>query len=384
MAPARQRFLWIGLDLVVVVAGWIALPYTRWITFALLSSGMLLAAFDAVRRLVGGFRIGRLADRLMLSLTTVLVLLTGAEVVLAVLASDPQQDAMVIPDRLAWKYVRVKGAHEAFRWHGHLHVRNRDGMRRIAPFPAKQRGVPRVAIFGDSITFGLGVAARQTYPALLRRRLPNVEILNLGVAGHQSEDVLRMMRRFVPALEPDLVVYAFYLNDFLPSKSKANVGPHRSPPGTARPEGTFVKRSRLVKLVVFAWRKLGLRMGWEQDAMANLLVDFEARRARFREDVKAMTEVLREQDRPPLLAFAVNHFPREGSRENEVAREAEAILQEAGARVIPMGDLTERLDGRDFRVSRWEAHPNAQYYRHLADHVLPVFREALEPLLPPP
>lgn len=68
------------------------------------------------------------------------------------------------------------------------------------------------------MTYGEGVDAYWAYPAQLERALApdfRIEVLNLGVRGHASEDVLDDLRRFVPALEPDLVVYGVCLNDFL-------------------------------------------------------------------------------------------------------------------------------------------------------------------------
>ena len=51
-----------------------------------------------------------------------------------------------------------------------------------------------------------------------------MEVLNLGVSGNQSEDVLGVLQRFLPELRPDLVIYGVCLNDFLPS----NVGEYQS------------------------------------------------------------------------------------------------------------------------------------------------------------
>ena len=45
----------------------------------------------------------------------------------------------------------------------------------------------------------------------------NVEVLNLGVTGCQSEDILRVIKKYTPKLYPDLVIYGVCLNDFLPS-----------------------------------------------------------------------------------------------------------------------------------------------------------------------
>ena len=46
---------------------------------------------------------------------------------------------------------------------------------------------PRIVAFGDSLTAGLGVAAEETYPAQLQRRLDSqglpYRVINAGVSG---------------------------------------------------------------------------------------------------------------------------------------------------------------------------------------------------------
>jgi len=35
----------------------------------------------------------------------------------------------------------------------------------------------------------------------------NVEVLNLGVNGKQSKDILEVVRKYTPTLQPDLIIY---------------------------------------------------------------------------------------------------------------------------------------------------------------------------------
>ena len=83
----------------------------------------------------------------------------------------------------------------------------------------KPRGRVRVVCLGDSWTFGANVDQDQAYPqrleALLRHAYPgiDVEVLNLGVFGYSSFQGLTLIRRQVEALEPDVVVIGFAMND---------------------------------------------------------------------------------------------------------------------------------------------------------------------------
>ena len=86
---------------------------------------------------------------------------------------------------------------------------------------AKPDGVLRVAVVGDSVTFGVGVSDEETWPAVLGRTLGPVlateglrcEVLNFGVTGYSSQDEARLIEGRVLAFAPDLVVVGYYLND---------------------------------------------------------------------------------------------------------------------------------------------------------------------------
>jgi len=83
----------------------------------------------------------------------------------------------------------------------------------------KPRGRVRIVCLGDSWTFGANVDQDQAYPqrleALLRRAYPatDAEVLNLGVFGYSSYQGLTLLRRHVQALQPDVVVIGFAMND---------------------------------------------------------------------------------------------------------------------------------------------------------------------------
>ncbi|HEY0555541.1 MAG TPA: GDSL-type esterase/lipase family protein [Thermoanaerobaculia bacterium] len=74
---------------------------------------------------------------------------------------------------------------------------------RVQPHPAPFR--PCILIVGDSMTFGEGVPEDGTYPARLERRL-GVRVYNAGVPGYSSAQMLGRLRRYLPTLQPTLVV----------------------------------------------------------------------------------------------------------------------------------------------------------------------------------
>lgn len=85
---------------------------------------------------------------------------------------------------------------------------------------AKPRGGQRIVLIGDSFAFGEGVRFEQTLGERLERRLnerresaARVEVLNLGVGGANTRAELSYLRNRGVALEPDLVLWLYVLND---------------------------------------------------------------------------------------------------------------------------------------------------------------------------
>ena len=385
--PTRAAGMVLLGEAVLVVGALLLLPHVRFVGLATVTLVAGAAGLDLLRRcarLVAGP--SRLLSRVCLMLVAILGGLFLCEVYLAIARPEFQllgTDAALDPDMPAeWQQrkVPVEGARKAYTWHGHLHVQNSRGMRRVTPFPPRTPGVWRVLVLGDSLTYGLGVAEEQTYPAVLEQELRKgleVEILNLGVSGHQREDVLEELRHFVPRLKPDQVLYGVYLNDFLPSRREEEAVAARDP---RAPPGYFEVlrwRSRLIQITAVAWQKHRIRTGRENDALRNIQVDFEARQRRFLGDVRDMNTALAEHGLPPLLAYVMNHRPQKGSESNRLTLLAEELLKEAGAEVIPATPFLQRHDGQDLIVSRWETHPNAECHRAFAMEILPALRESL-------
>jgi len=81
--------------------------------------------------------------------------------------------------------------------------------------PARRPGSRRVLCFGDSITFGYGTGDDETYPFHLGQLLEDglVEVLNAGVTGFTSHQVLGHVRRLLPMLRPDVVTVCIGWND---------------------------------------------------------------------------------------------------------------------------------------------------------------------------
>jgi lysophospholipase L1-like esterase len=88
------------------------------------------------------------------------------------------------------------------------------GLRGPEVAPPQPSGRRRVACFGDSITFGYGVADDETYAARLGAELGGgFEVVNAGVTGYTSHQVRLLLRRLAPALRPDVATFCVGWND---------------------------------------------------------------------------------------------------------------------------------------------------------------------------
>jgi hypothetical protein len=87
----------------------------------------------------------------------------------------------------------------------------------FAPRPSP--GTFRIALGGDSFTFGSGAAEPDVYAsrlgALLDRLRPGThhEVINAGLAGAHVHGVMDRLARVIDAYAPDLLVYGFTIND---------------------------------------------------------------------------------------------------------------------------------------------------------------------------
>lgn len=99
-------------------------------------------------------------------------------------------------------------------------------------YPASRTpGTFRVAVLGDSFTFGWGVQPEQAWPALLEDRLDeglagsgvDAEVLNFGVPGYNTWLSLLHWKRVVSRYKPDAVLLGYYSNDAVVDRRVPNV-----------------------------------------------------------------------------------------------------------------------------------------------------------------
>jgi lysophospholipase L1-like esterase len=173
------------------------------------------------------------AKNLLLALASVVVTLAGVEALFrvlqldAALLGDPLRDVPVMAALVPDPYLQWRGrAQGRFPWIPE--PLNERGFRGPAPRSSKPAHVRRVAVLGDSCTFGVVrregsvTALRRPYPArvqelLDREQAGRFEVVNYGVIGYTTWHGLRQLHAEVLADAPDLVVIRFGWNDLFAS-----------------------------------------------------------------------------------------------------------------------------------------------------------------------
>jgi lysophospholipase L1-like esterase len=126
---------------------------------------------------------------------------------------------------------------------------NSFGMRDDEPRRPKPPGLFRILCIGDSVTLGQGVAQEAVYPAQLRTLLApeHVDVVAAGVAGWNTAAEERFLAHHLDALEPDLVVLLYVIND---NEVSEPFGREREPPSTWR---TRIYRTLVLHSQLFEW-----------------------------------------------------------------------------------------------------------------------------------
>jgi hypothetical protein len=90
---------------------------------------------------------------------------------------------------------------------------NRQGFRSSYDF-SETKTKPRIAILGDSFTFGTAIKNHETISVRLEELFNHkVEVMNFGVEGHSVLQMALVATQILPAYKPDAVVVAFIAQD---------------------------------------------------------------------------------------------------------------------------------------------------------------------------
>lgn len=266
----------------------------------------------------------------------------------------------------------------ATRYRGFDVAINSSGFRGPEPAP-RRAGELRVALVGDSFTFGNGVVFADTLGERLATELARLGrpalVLNCGVPGYNAGHAVITARERALALDPDLLVYVFFANDIEPSPQR------RAVPEDAviDPLHGFPLRSALGQWCAVHVKRWLAGHGVDVDARtraawhANLEQGGRARLEQALDD-------LREACAARSVPLAVAIYPFLAPPETNPFAEVDACAAAAcAARGIPCVDLREAFPVDStlygYWSSTWDSHPNGAGHQRAAEVLAPRLLE---------
>jgi hypothetical protein len=203
--PAGRALVLIALAALLAAADW--LPDNSYVdpdglefalTLALGGSAIALT----LRARLDAAKIARLRNRALLLLLTIAFAIGMAEPVTRVIFRDVTTSS-------------DNGGYFTRRWFRSGAVQlNGAGFRERAFSAVKPAGAYRIAVVGDSFTWGNGVRQQDRYSDLLQARLPeHIEVLNFGTAGANTPEHRTLIEHLLADVHPDFVLLQWYVND---------------------------------------------------------------------------------------------------------------------------------------------------------------------------
>jgi len=285
-----------------------------------------------------------------------------------------------------------------YTW-GHRVDNNRFGFRERDFQTPKPEGVFRVMVLGDSFTWGVGLASELRYTDRLDKILqedhprPRIEVLNFGVSGGPTTRERDVLKEHVNAIQPDLVIVGFCINDPQPKEQRYSSEAekyqwifttlHRS-----RHLGLHRSSLFLDRCLWDLMEKVGLVPRW-QEALQRV---YEPDSNQWRQFVRALHDIksiCEERNLPPPIFISLNQgtsatSPTDyGNPNEELAtylrwyHQAEGAAREAGMVVVNVErELARQMSDEPMGVNPLDGHPSPAcheiYARKLAQCVRPL------------
>ena len=239
--------------------------------------------------------------------------------------------------------------------------------------PHVDRPQHQVVFLGDSTTFGIAVDDDQTFPALIQRRWPGVQCLNLGVPGYTAYQGRRWLERFPFEASPDVVVITFGFNDAAAWDDLSDTEhARRSTAERAR----LVSHIRLITLLRQAFPPPEPAVP-DAGTLRPRLTDDE-----FADELRAMIAWCRARQAEPVLMV----WPKGGQLVNPAPLPKQlAVLRLAEAEHVRVVNLVTAFRARGDRALFADViHASPAGCELVAATLLPVLQEVLAERTPPP
>jgi lysophospholipase L1-like esterase len=313
---------------------------------------------------------------LLLGAAAVVLLLLALEIVARIVFPDPKPPAGLAPLSIAdLSRPNLNGSFLSLPYRT-----NTESFRGPDYPPLPGEGVFRIAVTGDSVTMGWGVAEQHAYAAVLETLLNTsgdglrYEVQNLGLAGINAHEAMERLERAIRAYSPQLLVYGFTINDIFGEFYK-QVKPGAQFRLMARVARWEQTSSRLLWLIGprWEWFKEGFRSNtfeYEAEALHNYMENPRAW-MRFTEALDELSRQAREKN---VCALVFIHTAlTELGPQHPYLPVYDKVMAAARARGLSASssfDVFQGLDSSDFQFvyrTYRDSHPNVAGHRALAE-----------------
>jgi lysophospholipase L1-like esterase len=257
-------------------------------------------------------------------------------------------------------------------------AKNRLGYREREVGP-KDPGRYRIAVIGDSFTFGQGIETRERFSNLIEGFLgPRYEVLNFGVPGHDMPQHLEVLDQ-VLALRPDFVLLQLFINDFETAQMER---PRPHPLISESAARGWGRSSILYDLATGPWVRIQEATGLAESYVHYLDRNLRDPNAPNAQIAFGMLRQFLDKTTTAGVGVGIVLFPMTdamgpGGSHYPVGFVHDRVRQIAADQRVPLVDLLPAFssykDPKSLWVSRFDAHPNALANKRAAQEILHAF-----------
>ena len=243
-----------------------------------------------------------------------------------------------------------------------------------ASYGAKQPNEYRIALIGDSYTFGEGVVRTEdTFAEVLentlnqRHQAVTVKTFNFGASAYSVKEMVATLQYRTPDIQPDLVVMAIITSDFNLART-----PTIDEEGylvdqklyRVSPPGSMIRRALRHIHLIYVLRDIGVRWFFPSPDVGQMISRGE--NPETYEYVRQFRKVAEERGLPCVVVL----LPR--MRTKDWGPVPDQLIRDRIA-YIDLSSLKDEFTEEQFRASRFDPHPSAAVHHRigeaLADYV---------------
>lgn len=248
---------------------------------------------------------------------------------------------------------------------------------------AKSDNIYRIAVIGDSLTFGQGVAEKDRFSNLIEVYLnsggKSYQVLNFGKPGSETIDHLKVLKDVVLKTEPDFILLQWFVNDVEGNFKREEIKYLRLLPSDTL-TSILQRYSAIYYLINRKWQSVQMAAG-----LSNNYVEYMHTRFRDSNSLHSLSasKVLKDfihHCKIRKIDLGIVLFPLLSSDLDEMYpftylhdRVLECCAQEGIPCVDLRNSFAKHPRRKELWVNRFDAHPSALAHRIAADRLFEKF-----------